>query len=400
MAKTARFALAAVLVALGAALATREGHADQATSASKLPLGQFSFHEDPNVFIPMRDGVRLSTDIYFPEGPKDSRYPVVLIRTPYGDTPHAVGRYNDPGIKVFATHGYVVAVQEVRGKFGSEGTFTVSTPHDPADGYDTVEWLSKQPWSNGRVGTFGCSYEGDEQLFMAQTRPPALKAMIPQASGSSVWSAGGLYRQLAVREGGAIFWAAAVGWFAQNGAKISPTLPASLPHAEYNAYYRAWHEAPKIPDLDYQRAWYTLPMVNALSDQGMPPSDFEDNIKTTPDDPYWKPFPYMTSRYVSDVPALFVNSWYDFGPDVTLFEFNWFRTHSASTLGRDNQYFIMSPGVHCSSESEASAHMVVGTRPMGDTRFDYWQTYLTWFGRWLKNEPAAKAKIERWPRRA
>jgi putative CocE/NonD family hydrolase len=269
---------------------------------------------------------------------------------------------------------------------------------DATDGYDTVDWLSKQSWSNGRVGTIGCSDLGDGQIFMAQTRPPALKAMIPMASGSAVGSAGGLYRYFGAREGGAIVWAASVGWFAENGAKISPKLPASLPHADYNAYYAPWNQTPKSPVIDYRRAWYHLPMKDALRDQEMPPSDFEDTITKVPSDPYWTQFPYMTEAYVSDVPALFVNSWYDFGADVTLFEFNWFRTHSASALARDKQYFIMSPGVHCSSEGGASADMVVGTRPMGDTRFDYWETYLTWFDRWLKNDLGAAKRIASWPR--
>jgi putative CocE/NonD family hydrolase len=384
--------LRALIVVLGAIIQTAVA---QTEPNPPLPRGSFTYQLDPNVFIPMRDGIRLATDLYLPDGAKGEKYPIVLIRTPYGNV---LGHnYNEAAVQVFASHGFVVAVQDKRGKYRSEGVYTVSGG-DANDGYDTVEWLSKQKWSNGRVGTYGCSYLGDVQLFMAQTRPPALKAMIPQASGSSVSSAGGLYRQFGAREGGAINWAAGVGWFAEDGAKMYPKLPASLPHADYNRYFTPWNQPPKPPVIDYQRAWYHLPMRDALRDQGMPPSDFEDTITKAPNDPYWNQFPYMTDAYVSDVPALFVNSWYDFGADVTLFEFNWYRTHSATSLGRDNQYFIMSPGVHCSSERGASAEMVVGTRPMGDTRFDYWQTYLTWFDRWLREDATAANKIKEWPR--
>jgi uncharacterized protein len=360
-----------------------------------LPHGTFIYHLEPSVFITMRDGVRLATDLYFPDGAPEQKYPIVLIRTPYGNVPGH--NFHSPAIQVFASHGYVVAVQDKRGKYRSEGVYTVAGA-DATDGYDTVDWLGKQSWSNARVGTIGCSDLGDSQIFMAQTRPPALKAMIPMASGSSVGSAGGFYRYFGAREGGAVDWAASIGWFAENGAKISPRLPASLPHADYNAYYTPWNQPPKAPIIDYQRAWYHLPMKDALRDQGMPPSDFEDTITKVPNDPYWAQFPYMTDAYVSDVPALFVNSWYDFGADVTLFEFNWFRTHSASALARENQFFIMSPGVHCSSEGGASLDMVVGTRLMGDTRFDYWQAYLTWFEYWLKGDTAAGKRIQSWPK--
>jgi uncharacterized protein len=366
----------------------------QTATVPALPRGPLEYRLDPNVFIEMRDGVHLATDLYFPVG-SGQKYPVVLIRTPYGNFPGH--NFNDDAVQVFASHGYVVAVQDKRGKYRSEGVYGVSRG-DANDGYDTIDWLSKQPWSNGKVGTYGCSYLGDIQIFLAQTRHPALKAMIPQASGSAVGAAGGFYRYFGAREGGAVDWAASIGWFAEYGQKIAPKLPASLDHAAYNADYVSWNQPPKPPVIDYQRAWYHLPMTDALRDQGMPPSDFEDTISKPLIDAYWRQLPYMTESYISDVPALFVNSWYDFGADVTLFEFNWFREHSASQEARTNQYFIMSPGVHCSSERGASSNMIVGTRPMGDTRFDYWQTYLTWFDHWLKNDVAAGRNVAAWPK--
>lgn len=365
------------------------------TAAPALPEGPVAYRLDASVFVPMRDGIRLATDLYKPVGDGGAKYPVVLIRTPYGNVPGH--NFNEPAVRVFASHGYVVAVQDKRGKYRSEGTYLVSGG-DANDGYDTVEWLAQQPWSNGRVGTYGCSYLGDVQIFMAQTRPPALKAMIPQASGSSVGSAGGLYRYFGVRQGGAVSWASAIGWFAAYGAKMMPRLPTTLEHDLYNALYAPWNQPPRAPVIDYPRAWYHLPMREALTAQGIAPSDFEDNVTRPLSDSYWTQLPYMRPGYVSDVPALFVNSWYDFGADVTLFEYKWFRTHSASEQARDSQYVIMSPGVHCSSERAASADMKVGTRPLGDTRFDYWGTYLTWFDAWLKEDSGARGRIKQWPR--
>jgi hypothetical protein len=360
----------------------------------KPPRGPFDFSVQPNTFIAMRDGVRLATDLHIPKGPPGTRYPVVLIRTPYGNFP---GNYLETPIGVFASHGYVVAVQDKRGKFRSEGVYTVSGG-DANDGYDSIDWLSKQPWSNGRVGTYGCSYLGDVQIFLAQKKPPALKAMIPQASGSSAGSINGIYRQFGERVGGANDWATAIGWFALNGQKIAPRLPATLDRESYTALYAPFNQKPKPPVIDYQRAWHHLPEVDALRDQGFPDSDFADNIAKPPTDPYWDQLPYMTDAYSSDVPALFVNSWYDFGADVTLFEFNWFQKHSDTEQARSNQYAIMSPGTHCSSERTASENAVVGSRPMGDTRFDYWHTYLTWFDYWLKEDMSARKEIDTWPK--
>lgn len=366
----------------------------QGMDATSGSPGRFEVGAERNVFIRMRDGARLATDLYKPLAGAGSRFPVVLMRTPYGNFPSGS---LESDARFFTSHGYVVAVQDKRGKYRSEGVYTVSGG-DAEDGYDTIDWLSRQPWSNGKVGTYGCSYLGDVQIFVAQTRHPALKAMIPQASGSSAGSFGGFHRYFGVRVGGAVEWAASIGWFAAYGAKFTPKLPADLPHDVFTASYAPWNRPPAPPVIDYSRAWYHLPMKDALKDQGFPPSDFEDNVSRRPGDPYWSRFPYMTDAYRSDVPALFVNSWYDFGAEVTLAQFNHLRAHSVSETARANQYAIMSPHAHCSSESDMSPQAKVGSRPMGDTRFDYWNAYLTWFARWLKEDPQAARTIAQWPK--
>jgi putative CocE/NonD family hydrolase len=353
---------------------------------------------DRNVFIPMRDGIRLATDLHMPAAPASGRLPVVLIRTPYGKDGRYFARREDSAsiVNFLTRHGYVVAVQDKRGRHHSEGAYVVSGG-DAADGYDTVDWLSKQRWSNGNVGAYGCSYEGDVQIFMAQTRHPALKALIPQASGSAVGSLGGHYRYFGVRVGGAAEWVGNIGWFSQYGEKAFPRLSADLPHDEYNAVDSLWRPTRREAPIDLRKAWEHLPMKDALAAQGMPATDFADNLSRAPTDPYWSALPYMTESYTSDVPALFINSWYDFGADMTLLEFNRFRSHSVSKTARENQYAIMSPHTHCSFEREALQRTLVGERDVGDTRFDYRATYLTWFDAWLKNDAAAHRAIRDWP---
>lgn len=355
---------------------------------------------DRNVFIPMRDQVRLATDLFLPAAAtRGTAVPVVLIRTPYGKD----GRYHeyrtDPEsiVRFFTRHGYAVAAQDIRGRFHSEGDYTVAA-HDAEDGYDTIDWLSRQPWSNGRVGTYGCSYEGNVQIYLAQSRHPALKAMIPQASGGGVGSLGGYYRDFSTRVGGAVEWVGSVGWFALYGEKVMPRLPADLPHDQYNAHDSLWDQTRRPPPLDFRKAWYHLPMKQALSAQGLPVTDFEDHVSRPPSDPYWRALPHMTDASRTDVPTLFINSWYDFGTDMTLVELDHFRRHSVSTTARENQFAILSPHTHCAFARGAAEQTIVGERDVGDTRFDYRQTYLTWFDAWLKNDAAARAVIRQWPK--
>ena len=134
-----------------------------------------------NVMMPLRDGVRLATDIYCPSvnGQRASgRFPVVLIRTPYDKTAKAgIGKY-------YAERGYVAAMQDVRGRYASEGTF-YPFAHEAPDGYDAVEWLAAQPWCDGKVGTFGQSYEAAVQSALATLNPPHLAAMIVTYGPSS-----------------------------------------------------------------------------------------------------------------------------------------------------------------------------------------------------------------------
>ena len=125
----------------------------------------------------MRDGVRLATDVYLPEaaGP----FPAVLVRLPYDKN----GRYC--WMPFIATHflarGYAFLPQDVRGKFRSEGE-PVAFVNEVADGYDAIEWITRQPWSNGDVGMWGDSYYGFTQWAAVASRHPALKAIVPRVT--------------------------------------------------------------------------------------------------------------------------------------------------------------------------------------------------------------------------
>jgi len=130
--------------------------------------------------VRMRDGVRLATDVYLPE-PPGPRRPAILIRLPYDKSGRSTFM---PAIAHYLTaNGFAVVIQDVRGKFRSEG---VAEPfvNEAADGHDALDWIVSQPWSNGIVGMSGDSYYGFTQWAAASTGHPALRAMVPRATGS------------------------------------------------------------------------------------------------------------------------------------------------------------------------------------------------------------------------
>lgn len=136
-----------------------------------------------DVMIPMRDGVRLATDIYYPakDGkPLPGPFPTLLGRTSYDKTSDWL--WVEPVADYFTPRGYVVVIQDLRGRYRSEGTgqyFHTANPTDGPDGYDTVEWIAAQPWSNGKIGTVGTSHGAIVQQTLALYRPPHLAAIWP-----------------------------------------------------------------------------------------------------------------------------------------------------------------------------------------------------------------------------
>jgi putative CocE/NonD family hydrolase len=132
---------------------------------------QIRIIEELDVKVPMRDGIRLSTNIYRPDGP--GRFPVLLMRSPYGN-----GDAGDPEASFFVKHGYAVVLQDTRGRYESEGIFEAMQP-EALDGYDTQQWIGKQSWCNGRIGTFGGSYVGFTQWMPAPLQSPYLVTMFP-----------------------------------------------------------------------------------------------------------------------------------------------------------------------------------------------------------------------------
>ena len=148
----------------------------EAWSAPSIPPAHFGVRQLPREMVAMSDGVRLATDVYLPNvDAVGSRYPTILMRTPYDARPVINSTWQ------YVARGYAVVVQDVRGRFGSEGEFLVDI-HELKDGDETLTWISRQAWSDGKIGMMGSSYPGHAQWMADYKGNPALYTIVPQVS--------------------------------------------------------------------------------------------------------------------------------------------------------------------------------------------------------------------------
>ena len=156
------------------------------------------------VMVPMRDGVRLYHLILFPKGKPRQNLPTVIIRTPYLiDARHLSFA---PFVASFLAHDYAVVWEYERGRYFSEGTYTLSGAHRGKDGSDTIDWITKQPWSNGKVGAIGCSSSAEEQHRLNAAHIPGLAAVVPMGSGAGIGRVGPYNEMGNFYRGGTVQW--------------------------------------------------------------------------------------------------------------------------------------------------------------------------------------------------
>ena len=341
----------------------------------------------PEVMIPMRDGIRLSTDVILPKG-KPPPYPTVLIRLPYPKGVAFHGEFNDRFLRLLVQNGYAVAVQFERGTYASEGEyhFLSGARHD---GYDTISWIASRPWSNGNVGTYGCSSGAENQMALSAENHPAHKAMIAQAAGAGIGNFPGVSSQGLFYEGG-VPEMEFMSWYYTWGYIHRPQLPSSIPDDERARIMMAYAAKTVEPDLPLLPAAAHLPSKDMLHAIGTPATDWDTFVQRAPGDPAWKREQYLTSNDHPKVPALFVNSWHDIGASEVVKAYEYQQTQAA------NQFLIMGPTSHCRMGTE-SEHTMVGEQDVGDARYDYAGRYLQWFDYWLKdkkNDALTHPKIE------
>jgi uncharacterized protein len=332
------------------------------------------------VMTPMRDGVRLSSLILFPKGLPRQNLPAVLFFNPYAHK-SMVDNFAEY-VASFLKNGYAVVFENVRGRYYSEGTYTYMGGSGK-DGYDTVESLTKQPWSNGKVGTLGCSSSAEEQHKLNASHPPGLAAAVPMASGAGIGKVGPYNEQGNWYRGGAV-QTFLFSWYVRQGYKYRPVFPSNLTHEQMVNVEHLWELHPNLPVDPIDHAVWTLPIDNIMKVLGAAPSDADDFLVWQPNDPRWKTIDFGGEGDENGAPALYINSWYDvsIGPNVAMFQYQ--SAHAATETARNNTFMVIAPTMHCQEGKVETEHTIIGQRDVGDARFDYVGLIQTWFDHFLK----------------
>ncbi|HEY6548841.1 MAG TPA: CocE/NonD family hydrolase, partial [Vicinamibacteria bacterium] len=231
---------------------------------------------DRKLMVPMRDGVRLATDVYRPKGAA-SPVPIVFVRTPYNFNfwDIANGVPADMSRPLAAVkRGYAYVVQNERGHFFSEGHYEIlGAPL--TDGYDMLEWLQKQPWSSGKVGTTGCSSTAEYQMAVAAQGHPALAALNAQGFGAGVGRVGPYWEQGNWDRGGALQMLF-VSWIHGEQNQVRPTFPRDTSQADLVRASMSFDLAQHQPPVDWDKALRHLPVQDILKAIDGPPGIFAD----------------------------------------------------------------------------------------------------------------------------
>ena len=319
-----------------------------ATSAPVVPYAKLL-----HARVAMRDNVRLDTNVFYPAG--SGRFPTVLVRTPYGK-----GADLPAGYQSFINHGYAVVMQDVRGRYGSGGLFDVLNQEGP-DGYDTLNWIAAQPWSDGKVGMIGGSYLGIAQWRVALLNNPHLKAIFPVVSGSDE------YLDRYYSEGGAMKLGHRLLWMSQN------LTPAGTAKPKFSDYI--YHLPPRTADRSATRR--TL--------------GFYQTILNHPTyDSFWKNLSVRENIERVHVPVFSVGGWYDNFAESDLNAFA--ALHKLYGRLDDKHRIMIGPWAHNMSTPFPGV-------TYGDDSSSPIRSYqIEWFDHWLKGAPedALRFSPEKW----
>ncbi len=310
-----------------------------------------------NVPAKMRDGVVLIADIYRPLA--DGKFPVLLQRTPYDR------KWNSGDHVTVAAHGYVVVVQDTRGRYQSQGTF-YPFRFESQDGYDTVEWAAALPCSNGKVGMFGGSYVGATQMLASIAKPPHLISIYPYVTASEYYE-GWTYQSGALMQ-----------WFASSWAS-GLSADTVRKQVEETTDAKGW--VSQLPVDAYR--------MSALPGGGVTPY-FRDWVTHEHDDEYWKPWKIRDHYSEMTVKALHSGGWYDLFLKGTIENYIGMRRSSPAAAG---QRLLIGPWGHTFTTPEGKiGDWVFGKQAVQDSN----QVLLAWADYSLKdvqNEYAAGAPV-------
>ena len=355
---TSRMRVTAVLVGLlGLAVGLGvSGQSAQRASSDheKAPYSRprLKVRMENNVRIPMRDGVELSADIYRPDA--EGRFPTILSRTPYSNG----GPGTAAGAKFYVERGYVVVLQDTRGRHDSDGKF-YPFRHEPDDGYDTDQWVGRQPWSNGRIGTMGGSYVGFTQLSQAIRGSQYLTAMVPNVTTLDIYGNW-------IYTGGAFQYGFALSWGAN---RIDGRVQQEVnPH-------------------DWPQVFRHLPILTADEALGRRSLHYRDWVRHPTRDSYWDNNSFENAHAQITVPILNITGWYDIFLVGLLKDHVEITKRAKTAVARNNKRMMIGPWVHSvgsrsNVSSERSGEKSLDFGP--EAEVDVEGVQLRWFDYWLK----------------
>ena len=338
---------------------------------------------DQKIMMPMRDGIRLATDIYRPK--TDEKVPIIFSRTPYNFNSWGDGKQKTRTARralEAVKRGYAYVVQNERGRYFSEGEWDIlGVPL--TDGYDAFSWMKDQSWSNGKIGTVGCSSTAEWQMAVAALDHPSHAAMVPQGYGAGIGRVGSINEQGNWYRGGVeqmLFFS----WlYGVEHDKFKPRIPAGATQEDLIRISRFYDLAPENPPVDMSEALKHLPIQDILKNINGKHEIFDKMIRRKPNDSAW----FQGGIYHDDmeigVPSFWFTSWYDVSITPNLALFNHVRNQSKDPNIRENQYLIIAPTLHC-AYNRATKNTIVGERNIGDARLNYDEQIYDWLDLWLK----------------
>jgi putative CocE/NonD family hydrolase len=337
----------------------REGFEALMTSGAEDPLlsrPDFDARKE-TVMVPMRDGVKLATDLYFPAVKASAgataakvpeKLPVILVRTPYKkDMDEILGKF-------YAHRGYVLAVQDCRGRFGSQGKWEPFV-HEGRDGCDAVEWFASRPWASGKVGMIGGSYVGWVQLWAAAEKPPHLTTIIPNVAPPDP------FFNLPY-EYGAFFILGAI-WWAEILEKDATGDLAGKAMAQIN-------------ERKYEKILKSLPVIELDKKiLGKKNAYWREWIEHNTNDAYWARSNFMEKLKTVDIPVFLQSGWFDGDGIGSKLNYAALRQSKSKAVK-----LILGPWGHTDTSSSQLGDFDFGKEAAPDLQ----RMYVRWFDYWLK----------------
>ena len=320
----------------------------------------------------MRDGVRLDTSVWLPA--TTGKFPVVLTRTPYESEMGSLQ-------KRLLDAGYAVVQQHERGRYLSEGEMRMLGRADE-DGWDTLDWITQQSWSNGKVATYGCSSSAENQLKLASLAHPAHKAMVVGSSGVGIADIGPHHEQGNFWRGGV--WQ--MGWADYFFAEMKLDWPQLAPglsdeeRTRQTAAYK-WPEEKFLSKDAFDQARLHLPVVDLARVMSAPDTELEEYLARGPANPAWAE-DRVTDKDHIKVPGLWAEALYDISAPAGAAFFE--KTRAENMPG--TQSIVITNGQHCSFSRPRTQ---IGMRTLGNATFDFESMAFDWIERWMKSDQGA-----------